>query len=157
MLYMKEWMDSGEHQGLSHLCFKVIHFPGHGNQNILVKQKRSKPEVLNIVPHYFFRGFSKTTVHQRAGGGWIYLTWRESIKLAVVIQNPDSNLGHSLVTQSPQNGGTSQEVLKMSTCNGPFGGPRKVWLSSSWDICDNVSFTSYPKFLNTTLASSVWH
>lgn len=156
MFCMKECIDIGEHEGLPHLCFKIIHFPGHGDQNILVKQKRSKSEVLNMVPHYFLRGFSKTTVHQRAGGGSLYLTWRESIKFAIVIQNLGSHLGHSLVTQSPQNGGTSHEVLKMSACNGPCGAPRKVWPSSSWDICDNVRLTSYPKFLNTTLASTLW-
>ena len=74
------------------------------------------------------------------------------MKLAVVIQNPDSNLRHSLVTQSPQNGGTSHDILKMKTYNGPFGDPRMVWPSSSWDIREDVSFPSYPKFLSTKLA-----
>lgn len=56
---MKECIDIGEHEGLPHLCFKIIHFPGHGDQNILVKQKRSKSEVLNMVPHYFLGAFQK--------------------------------------------------------------------------------------------------
>lgn len=66
---MKERMDTGESEGLPHLCFKVVHFPGYGNQNTLVKQERSKLEVLNMVLYYFLRGFSKTMIHQRIGEG----------------------------------------------------------------------------------------
>jgi hypothetical protein len=94
-------MGTGDNEGLPHLGFQVVHFLGHDNQSILVKQERSKPQALNMVPHYFPRGFSKTTVYQRRG--WIFtnkVLWYQ------LSDSPDSNLRDVFMTQSTPNGGT---------------------------------------------------
>lgn len=59
-------MDTGDSECLSHLGFKAVYLPGYGNQSIRVKRQRSKREALNVVPHDFLKGFSKTTIPQRA-------------------------------------------------------------------------------------------
>ena len=54
------------HTSQGHICvLKLFISQRHGNQSLLAKQKRRKSEVLNMVPHYFLKGFSKTTIQRQ--------------------------------------------------------------------------------------------
>lgn len=163
-LCMKEWPVLVIVKALPHLCFKgcfkVVHFPGHGNQSILVKQKRSKPEVLNMVPHYFPRGFSRTTIHQREDRRNLlhiegifeisYSDCESRFKSQAFYSDPKIHQVEELHTKFSKS-------VHMKVLYGAIRGLRKVWPSSSWDICEHVSFTSYPKLFNSTLAFPQWH
>lgn len=106
-----------------------------------------------MVPHYFLKGFQKPQSKGRWGLNLPNI--KGIMKLAVVIENADSNLRHSLVAQNLPHGELHVMFYKSAptkVSEGPFGGPRKVWLSSSWDAGENVSFTSHPKFFNSILS-----